>query len=72
MQETFGPVIQYKLAHRSRAEGSAASAEARREGRFGKWGWVVGLARERDWKTVFQKAFSGCSFASHSPGRARG
>lgn len=57
MSETYAPAIRFKLTHAHQATLHPRGAEARRESKYGRWGWVVGIARERDWKAVFRKAF---------------
>lgn len=60
MSETYGPVIKYRKAYLQRVpvkedvEQGATSWETK----LGRWGWVIGLAKERDWKMIFTKAVS--------------
>jgi hypothetical protein len=70
MTETYVPAIRFKLAHAHQATLDPRGPEARRESKYGRWGWVVGITRERDWKVVFRKAFS-ASFRSLPEGSRR-
>ena len=57
MSETYAPALRFKIAHAEQAALDPGGAEARRESKFGRWGWVVGLSGKRDWKVVFRNAF---------------